>query len=73
MDNKCIRCEKKLKPLTLKNKTYKDWEARRLHKKCWIELKSIQDRIFDTYCLDDAARKEALTKFKERAKLVKLL
>ncbi len=69
----CLKCEKKLKPLTLKNKTYKDWEARCLHKSCWVKLKETQDRIFDTYCLDDEQRKIALTKFKERNKLVKLL
>ena len=64
---KCIKCDRKL--VSIKE----DWGTRKLHKKCWKELKEEQNLIFAMYPNDDDAVIKHLELFKKKYNLTKLL
>jgi hypothetical protein len=72
----CIKCNKCIKCIG-KNRTngkgnYYDWETRKLHKKCWLELKQYQNFILFNYN-DDELKNQMLKNYKEMYGLNKLL
>ncbi len=73
----CIKCGKCLKIIGKYRKNgkdnHEDWKSRKLHKKCYKELKQYQDSIlFNNYC-DDELKNKMLKNYKEMYGLNKLL
>lgn len=68
--NKCVNCNKILKKIgtkkPLKNHDGKDWETRKLHKKCWIEYEQDKDSIISNMNITDKQRLIALKELKKR-------
>jgi len=63
----CIKCNKKLKCIK------DDWGSRKLHKKCWKELKEEQHLLFSVFCNDDETLLKHLEIFKKKNNLTKLV